>query len=46
MLFAQYLIDIIYFVKDRSTKLNKKLITKFFIIKFVKLLETLNNTKI
>ncbi len=35
-----------YFVKDRFTKLNKKLITKFFAIKFIKLLEILNNAKI
>ncbi len=36
----------IYFVEDKSTKVNKKLKTKFFVIKFVKLLKILNNIKI
>ncbi len=46
ILFAQYLIDTTYFVKNKSTKLSKKLITRFFAIKFVKLLKFLNNAKI
>ncbi len=46
ILFIQYLTNIIYFVKDRFIKLNKKLITEFFAINFVKLFEILNNTKI
>ena len=46
MLFVQHLTGVTYFVKDKSTRLSKKLIAKFFAIKFVKLLEILNNAKI
>jgi len=35
-----------YFIIDKSTRLNLKLIAKFFAIKFVKLLKALNNAKI
>jgi len=46
MLFAQYLTSVTYFVIDKSTKSSVKLITRFFAIKFARLLETLNNAKI